>query len=88
MINATRTFHDRMRTRVQLDDGDFSVCSIFYQGLRQGYGLSPLLFNIFLVAVIIIVLQPFAVEPLIVSDLVYLEDAPKVRMTGPGRRER
>ena len=39
--------------------------------------LSPLLFNIFFAAVIIVVLQRFAEDPLIVSDLVYLDDAPK-----------
>ena len=39
--------------------------------------LSPLLFNILFAAVIIVVLQRLAEDPLIVSDLVYLDDAPK-----------
>ena len=39
--------------------------------------LSLLLFNIFFTAVIIVVLQRFAEDPLIVSDMVYLDDAPK-----------
>ena len=39
--------------------------------------LSSLLFNIFFAAVIIVVLQRFAEDPLIVSGLVYLDDAPK-----------
>ena len=39
--------------------------------------LSPLLFNIFFAAVIIVVLQRFVEDPLIVTDLVYLDDAPK-----------
>ena len=39
--------------------------------------LSPLLFIIFFAAVIIVVLQRFAEDLLIVSDLVYLDDAPK-----------
>ena len=39
--------------------------------------LSPLLFNIFFAAVILVVIQRFAEDPLIVSDLVYLDDAPK-----------
>ena len=39
--------------------------------------LSPLLFNIFFAAVIIVVWLRFAEDPLIVSDLVYLDDAPQ-----------
>ena len=70
-------FHDGMRARVQLDDGDFSVWLNVCQELRQGCVLSPLLFNIFFAAVIIVVLQRFAEDPLIISDLVYLDDAPK-----------
>ena len=70
-------FHDGIRARVQLNDGDFSAWFNVYHGLRQGCVLSPLLFNIFFVAVFIEVLQRFAEDPLIVSDLVYLDDAPK-----------
>ena len=78
MIKVIRMFHDGMRARVQLDDGDFSAWFNVCQGLGQGYVLSPLLlFNIFFAAVIIVALQRFAEDPLIVSDLVYLDDAPK-----------
>ena len=77
MIKVTRMFHDGMRARAQLDDGDFSAWFDVCQRLRQGCVLSSLLFNIFFVAVIIVVLQRFAEDPLIVSDLVYLDGAPK-----------
>ena len=77
MIKVIRMFHDGMKARVQLDDGDFSAWFNVCQGLRQGCVLSPLLFKISFAAVIIVVLQRFTEDPLIVSDLVYLDDAPK-----------
>ena len=40
MIKAIRMFHGGIRTRVQLEDGDFSVWFNVYQGLRQGCVLS------------------------------------------------
>ena len=39
--------------------------------------LSPLLVDFYFAAVIIVVLQRFVEDPLIVSDLVYLDDTPK-----------
>ena len=77
ITKAIRIFHDGMRARVQLDDRDFSACFNVCQGLRQGFVLSPLLFNILFAVVIIVILQRFAEDPLIVSDLVCLDDAPK-----------
>ena len=77
MIKVIRMFYDGMRARVQLDNGYFSAWFNVCQGLRQGCVLSLLLFNILFAAVIIVVLQRFAEDPLIVSDLVYLDDAPK-----------
>ena len=70
-------FHDGMGACVQLDDGDFSAWFNICQGLRKGCVLSPLLFNVVFAAVIIVFLQRFADYPRIVSDLVYLDDAPK-----------
>ena len=77
MTKIIRMFHDGMRVRVQLDGGDFSAWFNVCQGFRQGCVLSPLLFNIFFAAVTIVVLQRFVEAPLIVSNLVYLDDAPK-----------
>ena len=70
MIKIIRIVHDDMRARVQLD-GNFPAWFIDCWGLRQGWVLSPILFNIVFVVVIIVVLQRFAEDPLIVSDLVY-----------------
>ena len=70
-------FHDVIRARVQLDGGDFSAWFNVCQGLRQGCVLSPLLFNTFFAAAIIMILQWFEGDPLIISNLVYLDDAPK-----------
>ena len=77
MIKTIRIFHGGMWARVQLENGDFLAWFNVCQGFRQGYMLSPLLFKIFFTAVIIVVLQRFAEDPLIVSDMVYLDDAPK-----------
>ena len=77
MIKIIPMFLDGTRARVQLDDGDFSAWFDVCQRLRQGCVLSSLLFNIFFAVVIIVVLQRFAEDPLIVSDLVYLDHAPK-----------
>ena len=89
MIKVIRMFYNGMRTHTQLDDGGFSAWFNVCQGLRQGCVVSPLLFNIFFSAVIIIivVLQRFTAGLVIVYDLVYLDDAPESEDGRPTKKE-
>ena len=77
MIKAIRMFYNGMRARVQLDDEDFLAWVNVCPDLRQGFVLSPLLIKIFYAVVIIVVLHQCVEDPLIVSDLVYLDVAPR-----------
>ena len=66
----------------ELAISDHNVC----QGLWQECVLSPLKFNIF-AAVIIVVLQRSAADPLTISDLMYLDGAPKGEEDRPREKE-
>ena len=83
MILVIRQFHDGMRECVRLDD---RVCSRWFaveQGLRQGYVLAPLLFNIFFAAVINVASTRFKANEGIMDALVHLR---KKRGAGEGGR--
>ena len=46
------------------------------QGLRQGFVLSPLLFNILFAAVLLVVLQRFSEDTAILAELMHLKKPP------------
>ena len=84
MISVIRQFHDGMRACVRLDD---KVCSRWFaveQGLRQGRVLAPLLFNIFLAAVISLASTRFKADKGIMDALVHLR---KKRGAGGGGKQ-
>ena len=77
-----RSFHDGIRACVRLDDG---VCSDSVQGGARAtarMSLSPLLFNIFFVAVLTAVFQRFGEDTVTDTKLVHPKEPPTTSM-GP-----
>ncbi|CAM9274940.1 unnamed protein product [Sphacelaria rigidula] len=77
MITLSRMFHDGIRARVQQDSGELSTWFHVCYGLRQGCVSSQLLFNICRADLVEVIVERFAADPVIVSDVVFLDDAPK-----------
>ena len=71
MISVIRRFHDGMRVCVRLDDRACSRGFAVEQGLRQGWVLAPLLFNIFFAAVINVASARFQVDEGIMDALIH-----------------
>ena len=75
MIMIIRMFHDGMRAQVQLNSGELSAWFHVCQGLRQGSVSSPLLFNILGAPLVDVIVQWLASDPVIVANLVFLDNA-------------
>ena len=72
MISVIRQFHDGMRAWVRLDDRMCSGWFAVEQGLRQGWVLAAILFNIFFAAVINVASMRFKEDEGIVDALVHV----------------
>ena len=74
MIEVIRQFHDGMRACVRSDNGRCSEWFGVAQGLRQGCVPSPLLFNVFFAAILLVVLELFSKDAGILTDLIHLQE--------------
>ena len=76
MIEVIHQFHDGMRTCVRNDDGRCSGWFEVARGLRQGCVLSPLLFNAFFAAIVLVALERFSKDAGILANLIHLQEQP------------
>ena len=63
-----------MRACVRNDDGRCSEWFEVAQGLRQGYVLSTLMFNVFFAAILFVALERFSKDAGILADLIHLQE--------------
>ena len=73
MLAVIRQFHDGMQACVRLDDGECSDKFDVGQGLRQGWVLTPLLFNMFFTAVLRVAEKRFLADAAITDNMVQLQ---------------
>ena len=76
VIEVIRQFHDGMRSCVRNDDGRCSEWFEVAQGLRQRCVLSPLLFNAFFAAILLVTQERFSKDAGILADPIHLQEQP------------
>ena len=76
MIELTRQLHDGVRACVRNDDGVWSEWFEVAQRLRQGWVLSPLLFNVIFFVILLVPLERFSKDADTLADLVHLQEQP------------
>ena len=77
MITVICEFHDGMKECIRSSDGTCSKPFDVNQGLRPACVLSPLLFNVFIAAVLIVVLQKFNEDVDVLAELTHPQEQPR-----------
>ena len=77
MITVIRELHEGMKACARSRDGTFLKPFDVNQGVRQGCVLCPLLFNIFIAAVLTVVLQTFREDVDILAEIAHLQEQPR-----------
>ncbi|CAB1100662.1 unnamed protein product [Ectocarpus sp. CCAP 1310/34] len=80
MLAVIRHFHEGMRARVRTGDGQYSDWFDVGQGLRPGYNLAPLLFNLFFAAMLMVAVPEFDRDSKVTADMVKI--GTRVEYTG------